>query len=133
MPRVQTFLSNDVLKEIDGIIQQKKAEGASSQDANLSNITCMLVELGLRVYRLQSEKKEDAFNQMEFNRLLLENVLKSRLSSQKILASLPLLCDIKNSSQFDLNKIAVNISNDTANLLNKLFHQVEDIQDEDDA
>lgn len=126
MPRVQTFLSNDLLNEIDSIIQQRKAEGASSQDANLSNMTSMLVELGLRVYRLQNEKRESSFNQMEFNRILLENSVKARLSSQKVLAALSLLQDVKSSNQFDLTKISFDISGSTENILSKLFPEVDD-------
>lgn len=130
MPRVQTFLSNDLLTEIDGIIQQRKAEGATPQDANLSNMTSMLVELGLRVYRLQNEKKEGGFNQMEFNRILLENSVKARLSSQKVLAALSLLQDIKASNQFDLTKISSDISDSTLTILNKLFPEVNDSEED---
>lgn len=130
MPRVQTFLSNDLLTEIDGIIQQRKAEGATPQDANLSNMTSMLVELGLRVYRLQNEKKEGGFNQMEFNRILLENSVKARLSSQKVLAALSLLQDIKASNQFDLTKISSDISDNTETILNKLFPEVNDSEED---
>nr|UGK56969.1 Relaxosome protein TraM [Escherichia coli] len=36
----------------------------------------MLLELGLRVYDAQMERKESAFNQTEFNKLLLECVVK---------------------------------------------------------
>lgn len=128
MPRVQTFLSNDLLIEIDGIIQQKRAEGASQQDANLSNITSMLVELGLRVYRLQREKKEGGFNQMEFNRVLLENSIKARLSSQKVLAALSLLQDIRSSNQFDLSKISSDISGSTESIMLGLFPEVSDVE-----
>lgn len=126
MPRVQTFLNNDLLTEIDGIIQQRKAEGATQQDANLSNMTSMLVELGLRVYRLQREKKEGGFNQMEFNRILLENAVKARLSSQKVLAAFSLLQDISSSNQFDLSKIRSDISDNTESILNRLFPEVND-------
>lgn len=124
MPRVQTFLSNDLLLEIDGIIKQRKSEGATQQDANLSNMTSMLVELGLRVYRLQTEKKEGGFNQMEFNRILLENSVKARLSSQKVLAALSLVQDIKSSNQFNLSKISSDISENTESILNGLFPDV---------
>jgi hypothetical protein len=36
----------------------------------------MLLELGLRVYEAQMERKESGFNQMAFNKALLESVLK---------------------------------------------------------
>ena len=45
----------------------------------------MLLELGLRVYEAQMERKESAFNQTEFNKLLLECVVKTQSSVAKIL------------------------------------------------
>ena len=44
----------------------------------------MLLELGLRVYEAQMERKESAFNQAEFNKLLLECVVKTQSSVAKI-------------------------------------------------
>ena len=45
----------------------------------------MLLELGLRVYDAQMERKESAFNQTEFNKLLLECVVKTQSTVAKIL------------------------------------------------
>ena len=43
----------------------------------------MLLELGLRVYEAQMERKESAFNQIEFNKLLLEVCGKTQSSVAK--------------------------------------------------
>jgi hypothetical protein len=45
----------------------------------------MLLELGLRVYEAQMERKESGFNQMAFNRALLESVVKTQFSVNKVL------------------------------------------------
>lgn len=130
MPRVQTFLTNDVIEEINAIIEQRMAEGASAKDVNLSNMTNMLVELGLRVYRLQREDKPDAFNQTEFNKLLLENAVSTRLLSSKVLAVLKLLPDLKEMSQFDLFKIKNDVESDTNDIISRLFPLInDDLQD----
>jgi hypothetical protein len=121
MPRVQTFLTNDVIGEINAIIEQRIAEGASSKDVNMSNMTNMLVELGLRVYRLQHEGKTDAFNQTEFNKLLLESTVSTRLLSSKVLAVLKLFPELKEMSQFDLMKIKKDVEADTNEIISRLF------------
>lgn len=121
MPRVQTFLTNKVIEEINAIIEQRVAEGASSKDVNMSNVTNMLVELGLRVYKLQREQKIESFNQAEFNKLLLENAVSTRLISSKVLAVLKLLPELKGVAQFDLLKIKTDIDRDTQEILSVLF------------
>jgi hypothetical protein len=45
----------------------------------------MLLELRLRVYEAQMERKDDPFNQTEFDRILLQNVLKTQLAMAKVL------------------------------------------------
>lgn len=126
MPRVQTFLTNDVIEEINAIIEQRLAEGASAKDVNLSNMTNMLVELGLRVYRLQRDTKTDAFNQTEFNKVLLESAVSARLLSSKVLAALKLLPDLKEFPQFDLFKIKNDVESDTSEIISRLFTVIDD-------
>ncbi|MGK3466733.1 relaxosome protein TraM, partial [Escherichia coli] len=41
---------------------ERRQEGATENDATVSSVTSMLIELGLRVYRIQREKKESGFN-----------------------------------------------------------------------
>ena len=65
MPRIQTFVSNQVREEIESLVTERRQEGATENDATVSSVTSMLIELGLRVYRIQREKKESGFNQME--------------------------------------------------------------------
>lgn len=126
MPRVQTFLSNKVIEEINAIIEQRITEGASSKDVNMSNMTSMLVELGLRVYRLQREQKTESFNQAEFNKLLLKNAVSTRLISSKVLTVLKLLPELKGVAQFDLLKIKKDIDRDTQEILSLLFPVADD-------
>ncbi len=59
MPRIQTFVSNQVREEIESVVTERRQEGATEVDATVSSVTSMLIELGLRVYRIQREKKED--------------------------------------------------------------------------
>ncbi|EHN95328.1 hypothetical protein ESOG_04592 [Escherichia coli E101] len=58
MPRIQTFVSNQVREEIESLVTERRQEGATENDATVSSVTSMLIELGLRVYRIQREKRK---------------------------------------------------------------------------
>ena len=77
MPKIQVFVSNPVLEQINDIVNEKRTEGADRSEANVSNTSSMLIELGLRVYKLQRDKTESGFSQLEFNKVMLENMMKT--------------------------------------------------------
>ncbi len=52
MPRIQTFVSNQIREEIESLVTERRQEGATEHDATVSSVTSMLIELGLRVYRI---------------------------------------------------------------------------------
>ena len=67
MAKIQAYVSDDVVNKINAIVEQRRAEGARKEDVSSSSVISMLVELGLRVYEAQMERKESPFNQMLFN------------------------------------------------------------------
>lgn len=85
MARVILYISNDVYDKVNAIVEQRRQEGARDKDISVSGTASMLLELGLRVYEAQMERKESAFNQTEFNKLLLECVVKTQSTVAKIL------------------------------------------------
>ena len=87
MPRIQTFVSNQVREEIESLVTERRQEGVTENDATVSSVTSMLIELGLRVYRIQREKKESGFNQMEYNKLMLDNISRVRFMCSEISSS----------------------------------------------
>ncbi|BBJ69832.1 MULTISPECIES: conjugal transfer relaxosome DNA-binding protein TraM [Enterobacter] len=105
MPRIQTFVSNQVREEIDAIITERRQEGATETDATVSSITSMLVELGLRVYRIQREMKEGGFNQMEYNKVMLESMVRVRAMCSEILKMNMLSEEPVASGKFDAKTI----------------------------
>ena len=129
MPRVQTFLNNDVIEEVNSIVESRRAEGASNQDASFSNTVSMLVELGLRVYRLQRENKTDPFNQTEFNKLLLDNAVRARITSQKLLGVLSLLPELTNHEGFSLARVIEKINDEADEINSKMFPALDDEED----
>ncbi|WP_096264094.1 conjugal transfer relaxosome DNA-binding protein TraM [Escherichia coli] len=85
MARVNLYISNEVHEKINMIVEKRRQEGARDKDISLSGTASMLLELGLRVYDAQMERKESAFNQTEFNKLLLECAVKTQSTVAKIL------------------------------------------------
>ncbi|EFK7798851.1 conjugal transfer relaxosome DNA-binding protein TraM [Escherichia coli] len=85
MAKIQVYVNENVSEKINAIAAQRRAEGAKEKDVSYSSIASMLLELGLRVYEAQMERKESAFNQTEFNKLLLECVVKTQSTVAKIL------------------------------------------------
>lgn len=85
MARVNLYISNEVHEKINMIVEKRRQEGARDKDISLSGTASMLLELGLRVYDAQVERKESVFNQTEFNKLLLECVVKTQSTVAKIL------------------------------------------------
>lgn len=127
MPRIQTFVSNDVEMKLNDIVSIKRTEGASREEANISNTTAMIIELGIRVYELQKEKAEGGFSQIEFNKILLENVVKSNLVCQKLLAISTQNVEVKGQDALsNLTLIAGQIKNASDAVMANFFSGEED-------
>ncbi|MGE4687776.1 conjugal transfer relaxosome DNA-binding protein TraM [Yersinia enterocolitica] len=121
MPRIQTFVSNDIEQEIVDIINIKRSEGASKDEANVSNTTSMLIELGIRVYKLQRQKSEGGFSQVEFNKVMLENMMKTSFVCQKLLGMNSYNSEIQGMPKFQFQEMKVQIKKDVDNMMEKFF------------
>lgn len=121
MPRLQTFVSNEVEQEIVDIINVKRSEGATKDEANVSNTTSMLIELGIRVYKLQRVKQEGGFSQGEFNKVMLDNMMKTSLICQKLLRINSNNSEIKGIDEFAFNSMAAQIKNTATGVVTQFF------------
>ena len=101
MPRIQTFVSNQVREEIESLVTERRQEGATENDATVSSVTSMLIELGLRIYRIQREKKESGFNQMEYNKIMLDNIARVRAMCSEIMKMNALSHEVISNGNFD--------------------------------
>ncbi|EJF5137773.1 relaxosome protein TraM, partial [Salmonella enterica] len=99
--RVNLYISNEVHEKINMIVEKRRQEGARDKDISLSGTASMLLELGLRVYDAQMERKESAFNQTEFNKVLLECVVKTQSSVAKILGIESLSPHVSGNPKFE--------------------------------
>ncbi|UQY54959.1 conjugal transfer relaxosome DNA-binding protein TraM [Salmonella enterica] len=123
MAKVQAYVSDEVVEKINAIVEKRRSEGEKSTDVSFSSISTMLLELGLRVYEAQMERKESAFNQMEFNRVLLENVLKTQSSVVKILGIGSISPHVAGNPKFEYANMVEDIKEKVSSEMERFFHE----------
>ena len=121
MGKVQAYPSDEVCEKINAIVEKRRMEGAKDKDVSLSSISTMLLELGLRVYEAQMERKESGFNQMAFNRALLESVVKTQFSVNKILGIECLSPHVKDDPRWQWKSMVLNIQEDVQEAMRNFF------------
>lgn len=121
MGKVQAYPSDEVCEKINAIVEKRRMEGAKDKDVSFSSISTMLLELGLRVYEAQMERKESGFNQMAFNRALLESVVKTQFSVNKILGIECLSPHVKDDPRWQWKSMVLNIQEDVQEAMRNFF------------
>lgn len=121
MARIQVYVSDDVSEKINAITLKRRAEGAKEKDISNSSIASMLLELGLRVYEAQMDRKESGFNQMEFNKIILENIIKTQLSMAKVLGISSLSPHVVSLEKFKYSTMVENIKDDAQTIIDNFF------------
>ena len=121
MAKVQAYVSDEVAEKINTIVEKRKAEGAKEKDISFSSISTMLLELGLRVYEAQMERKESGFNQAEFNKTLLENVVKTQFAISKVLGISSLSPHVADIPKFEFKNMVVNIKDEVQEVVERFF------------
>lgn len=131
MAKIQAYVSDDVINKINAIVEQRRAEGARKEDVSSSSVISMLVELGLRVYEAQMERKESPFNQMLFNKTILEAVLKTQFISSKLLAMESMSPHIAGNDKFEFRGMVQNIRDDVKEIVENFFTESGEETDND--
>ncbi|WP_434670928.1 conjugal transfer relaxosome DNA-binding protein TraM (plasmid) [Klebsiella sp. B345] len=131
MARVQAYPSDEVVQKINAIVEKRRTEGAKEKDVSFSSVTTMLLELGLRVYEAQMERKDSGFNQMEFNKILLENVMKTQFSISKVLAMESLSPHIVGDDRFQFKNMVRDIIDDAGEVVMKFFPKQDDAEEDE--
>lgn len=121
MAKVQAYVSDEIVYKINKIVERRRAEGAKSTDVSFSSISTMLLELELRVYETQMERKESAFNQTEFNKLLLECVVKTQSSVAKILGIESLSPHVSGNPKFEYANMVEDIREKVSSEMERFF------------
>lgn len=126
MARVNLYISNEVHEKINMIVEKRRQEGARDKDISLSGTASMLLELGLRVYDAQMERKESAFNQTEFNKLLLECVVKTQSTVAKILGIESLSPHVSGNPKFECASMVDDIREKVSVEMDRFFPKNDD-------
>lgn len=126
MARVNLYISNEVHEKINMIVEKRRQEGARDKDISLSGTASMLLELGLRVYDAQMERKESAFNQTEFNKLLLECVVKIQSTVAKILGIESLSPHVSGNPKFEYASMVDDIREKVSSEMERFFPKNDD-------
>lgn len=126
MARVNLYISNEVHEKINMIVEKRRQEGARDKDISLSGTASMLLELGLRVYEAQMERKESAFNQTEFNKLLLECVVKTQSTVAKILGIESLSPHVSGNPKFEYASMVDDIREKVSVEMERFFPKNDD-------
>ncbi|MCN5642645.1 relaxosome protein TraM [Escherichia coli] len=126
MARVNLYISNEVHEKINMIVEKRRQEGARDKDISLSGTASMLLELGLRVYDAQMERKESAFNQTEFNKLILECVVKTQSTVAKILGIESLSPHVSGNPKFEYASMVDDIREKVSVEMERFFPKNDD-------
>ncbi|WP_032271563.1 conjugal transfer relaxosome DNA-binding protein TraM [Escherichia coli] len=118
---MQAYVSDEIVYKINEIVERRRAEGAKSTDVSFSSISTMLLELGLRVYEAQMERKESAFNQAEFNKVLLECAVKTQSTVAKILGIESLSPHVSGNPKFEYANMVEDIREKVSSEMGRFF------------
>lgn len=121
MAKVQAYVSDEIVYKINKIVERRRAEGAKSTDVSFSSISIMLLELGLCVYEAQMERKESAFNQAEFNKVLLECAVKTQSTVAKILGIESLSPHVSGNPKFEYANMVEDIRDKVSSEMERFF------------
>ncbi len=118
---MQAYVSDEIVYKINKIVERRRAEGAKSTDVSFSSISTMLLELGLRVYEAQMERKESAFNLAEFNKVLLECAVKTQSTVAKILGIESLSPHVSGNPKFEYANMVEDIREKVSSEMERFF------------
>lgn len=116
MPRKNVYMKQRTLDSIRAIVNERREEGDSHAEANISSVCSEILELGIRVYLSAKAKREvEALSQQDKIQLeIMAEAVKSRLVAQQVLKLM-----------FDLQEIKADTRNNYASLIDWLKSQTQ--------
>lgn len=116
MPRQNVYMKQRTLDSIRAIVNERREEGDSHAETNISSVCSEILELGIRVYLSAKAKREDeALSQQDKIQLeIMAEAVKSRLVAQQVLKLM-----------FDLQEVKADTRNNYASLIDWLKSQTQ--------
>ncbi|TQO04790.1 UNVERIFIED_ORG: TraM-like DNA-binding protein [Citrobacter freundii] len=115
MPRQHIYMSQKTLNGIRKLVDERRAEGASTSEANISSVSAELLSIGLRVTEQLKSKDGDVKkldDEDKFKKLLLTEVIKSRQAAQAVLKFMFSLEEISRDGRFDFRELKMAFENE---------------------
>lgn len=110
MPRQHIYMTQKTLNGVRKLVEERRSEGASAAEANISSVCAELLTIGLRVTeqlkareQVNSDDSEDKDG--KYRDLLLSEVIKSRQASQAILKCIFNIEEIKKDTRLDFSEL----------------------------
>lgn len=83
MPRLVTYVKNNVIEEISKLVEDDINAGANPAEVSISSKSGMLLELGLRVYKIRQSEQVGS-GRDEFDQIMFESVLETMYLAQHL-------------------------------------------------
>ncbi|HHR6225302.1 TPA: conjugal transfer relaxosome DNA-binding protein TraM [Providencia alcalifaciens] len=128
MPRQHIYMKQKTLDGIRALVDKRRMEGASNQEANISSIGSELLEIGLRVVEnLEKDKEKDKEKddglslEDRYKKQLLEEVIKSRQCIQVLFKMMFDLAEIKDDTRYNYREYIDDFKNRTQSIVDEYF------------
>lgn len=128
MPRQHIYMKQKTLDGLRALVDKRRNEGASAQEANISSVGSELLEIGLRVVEnLEKEKEDDGSLSLEerYKKQLLEEVTKSRQCIQVMFKMMFDITEIKSDNRYDYREYIEKFKERTNVIIEEFFPEVE--------
>lgn len=126
MARQNVYMSQKTYDAIKSIVEERRADGASYSDANMSSISSEMLEIGIRVTMNLKKKSEelegDDYTWEElYKKQIMDDLIKSKVCLQKIFEMLFDLQEIKSDSRYNFRDAVQKMQNERDFLLARFF------------
>lgn len=128
MPRQHIYMTQKTLNGVRKLVEERRSEGASAAEANISSVCAELLTIGLRVTeqlkareQVSSDDSEDKDG--EYRDLLLSEVIKSRQASQAILKCIFNIEEIKEDTRLDFSDLKKGFEVELISLRDRVLKQ----------
>lgn len=126
MARQNVYMSQKVYDAIRTIVDERRADGASHADANMSSVCSEMLDIGVRVTmnlkKQENETDDDGMTWEDlYKKQMLEDSAKTRQCIQMIFQMLFNINEIKEDSRYDFREGITEMKHETEMLINKFF------------
>lgn len=84
MPRLVTYVKNNVIEEISKLVEDDINAGANPAEVSISSKSGMLLELGLRVYKIR-QSEQVVSGRDDFDRVMMDAALEAKYLTQNLM------------------------------------------------